>query len=84
MSYEDLLVMRPGVTFSEQGEAKVLVWAPKAEKVQMQFGEEGKALDLEQRDYGFWTLQTRALWPGDRYGFLLDGEGPFPDPATLY
>ncbi|SDH21356.1 maltooligosyltrehalose trehalohydrolase [Dyadobacter soli] len=84
MNYEDLLAMRPGITFSEDGEAQVLLWAPKAEKVQVQFGKEGNALDLEQRDYGFWTLQTRALWPGDRYGFLLDRKGPFPDPATLY
>lgn len=84
MSYEDLLAMRPGVTFSREGEAQVLVWAPKAKKVKLQFGMGGKALDLEQRAYGFWTLQTRALWPGDRYGFLLDGKGPFPDPATLH
>ncbi|MGN7885891.1 malto-oligosyltrehalose trehalohydrolase [Dyadobacter endophyticus] len=84
MSYEDLMAIRPGVTFNEQGEAQVLVWAPKAEQVQLLFGEETNILDLEQRDYGFWTLQTRALWPGDRYGFLLDGKGPYPDPATLY
>lgn len=84
MRYEDLMTMRPGVSFNEQGEAQVLVWAPKAKKVQLQFGEESKALFLEQKDYGFWMLQTRALWPGDRYRFLLDGKGPFPDPATLY
>ena len=84
MSYEDLMVMRPGVTFSVSGEAQVLVWAPKAEKVQLQFGKEATILDLEKRNYGFWILQTRALWPGDRYGFLLDGNGPFPDPASIY
>lgn len=84
MSYGDLTAMRPGVTFNSQGEAQVLVWAPKAEKVQLQFGAETQILDMEQKDYGFWTLQTRALWPGDRYGFLLDGNGPFPDPGTLY
>lgn len=84
MSYEDLMGMGPGVTFSKEGEAQVLVWAPKAGKVQLQFGEARNVLDLEQKEYGFWTLQTRALWPGDRYGFLLDGKGPVPDPATLY
>lgn len=84
MSYEDLMAMRPGVTFGEDGGAQVLVWAPKAEKVQLQFGNEAGVLDMEGQRYGFWTLQTRALWPGDRYGFLLDDKGPFPDPATLY
>lgn len=84
MSYEDLMHMRPGVRFSADGEARVLVWAPKAANVQLQFAEDAKVLDMEPNDYGFWTLQTRALWPGDRYGFLLDGKGPFPDPATLY
>ncbi|SEJ22434.1 maltooligosyltrehalose trehalohydrolase [Dyadobacter sp. SG02] len=84
MSYDDLMAMRPGVTFDARGEAQVLVWAPKAEKLQLQFGEEAKMLDMEPKDYGFWTLQTRALWPGDRYRFLLDGKGPYPDPATLY
>lgn len=84
MSYDDLMAVRPGVSFNEQGEAQVLVWAPKAEKVQLHFGEDAKILDLEPQDYGFWILHTRALWPGDRYGFLLDGKGPYPDPATLY
>lgn len=84
MSYDDLMALRPGVSFNEQGEAQVLVWAPKAEKVQLYFGSEANTLDLEAQDYGFWALQTRALWPGDRYGFLLDGRGPYPDPATLF
>jgi len=84
MSYEKWIGIRPGVTFSESGQAQVLVWAPKAEKVQLQFGKEHQTLDLEPADYGFWTLQTRALWPGDQYRFLLDGNGLFPDPATLY
>jgi maltooligosyltrehalose trehalohydrolase len=84
MSYDDLITMRPGVSFNEQGEGQVLVWAPKAKKVQLYFGESAHVLELDSRDYGFWTLQTRALWPGDRYGFLLDGEGPYPDPAALY
>jgi maltooligosyltrehalose trehalohydrolase len=89
MSYEELMEFRPGVAFNERGEARVLVWAPKAEKVQLQFGNPGseiagKILDLEKEAYGFWMLETRALWPGDKYGFLLDGEGPYPDPATLH
>ena len=57
MSYEDLMGMGPGVTFSKEGEAQVLVWAPKAGKVQLQFGEARNVLDLEQKEYGFWTLQ---------------------------
>ncbi|GGM88799.1 malto-oligosyltrehalose trehalohydrolase [Dyadobacter beijingensis] len=84
MSYADLLKLRPGVTFNAEGEAQVLVWAPKAETVQLVFGKSQQPLALEKHPYGFWVLHTRALWPGDRYGFLLDGEGPYADPATLH
>ncbi|MCF0069192.1 malto-oligosyltrehalose trehalohydrolase [Dyadobacter sp. CY261] len=84
MSYESLMQQRPGVTFSEQGEAQVLVWASKAEKVQMEFGGSAQPLDLEKGEYGFWTLETGKLLPGDRYSFLIDGQGPYPDPATLH
>ncbi|MGV3601659.1 MAG: malto-oligosyltrehalose trehalohydrolase [Dyadobacter fermentans] len=84
MSYDHLLVQRPGVTFDETGEAHVLVWAPEAEKVQLKLDETDHLLDLEKEAYGFWKLETRALAHGQQYSFLLDGEGPFPDPATLH
>lgn len=84
MKYEDLMKLRPGVTFNDRAEAQVVVWAAKAESVQIQFGAQKQPLDLEQGEYGFWTLQTRAIVPGDSYGFVLDGEGPFPDPATVH
>ncbi|WP_353720402.1 malto-oligosyltrehalose trehalohydrolase [Dyadobacter sp. 676] len=83
MSYEAMMGVRPGVTFNDRGEANVLVWAPKAEKVQLKFGD-SLPLDLEKGAYGFWTLETFALRPGDKYGFLLDDQGPLPDPATLH
>jgi maltooligosyltrehalose trehalohydrolase len=31
---------------------------------------------------GGWWVAARTAQPGDRYGFVLDGEGPFPDPRS--
>lgn len=84
MNYNDLMAMQPGVTFDAEGRARVLVWAPKAKKVALELKSSGELLDLDAREYGFRTLHTLALKPGDLYAFQLDGEGPFPDPATRH
>ncbi len=31
---------------------------------------------------GWWTAEVAAATPGCDYGYLLDGEGPFPDPRS--
>ena len=36
----------------------------------------GKAKD------GWWTAEVESAGPGSDYGFVLDGEGPFPDPRS--
>jgi maltooligosyltrehalose trehalohydrolase len=37
---------------------------------------------MERGPDGFHALFVAGLKPGARYGFLLDGQGPFPDPAS--
>ena len=32
---------------------------------------------------GWWTADVASAKAGDDYGFILDGEGPFPDPRSL-
>jgi maltooligosyltrehalose trehalohydrolase len=35
-------------------------------------------------DHGWWTLDAPEAGPGTDYGFVLDGDGPFPDPRSPY
>jgi maltooligosyltrehalose trehalohydrolase len=41
-----------------------------------------RALGLEAAAGGTFRGSSAAFRPGDRYGYLLDGAGPFPDPAS--
>ena len=69
--------------------SKFTVWAPKAQKVEIYIEEpiDGQhktyALPMEKQDTdGVWTVAVENARPGLRYGYLLDGEGPFPDPCS--
>lgn len=70
-----------GVSFSG-GLAEVFVWAPLKEKVEMLVNDTQK-IALSKDEFGYWRATTDQLQPGDRYSFLLDDKGSFPDPASL-
>jgi maltooligosyltrehalose trehalohydrolase len=55
------------------------VWAPHARDVKLTLN--GETLPLERRFDGWWQ-STRLPAHLDRYGFLVDDEGPFPDPRS--
>jgi maltooligosyltrehalose trehalohydrolase len=82
MKLEDGMLV-PGVRFDESGEASVVVWAPEAEEVKLQLQTSQEQVPLTQSDYGYWTLRTSALKPGDLYQFVVKTD-PLPDPATLW
>jgi len=56
------------------------VWAPRPKKVEVQVGAERHPL-IREPD-GWWSAEIAPAGVGDRYGFVLDGEGPFPDPRS--
>jgi maltooligosyltrehalose trehalohydrolase len=56
------------------------VWAPLPKIVEVQVGTQKQPM-LAQPD-GWWTAEVAAANVGDLYGFILDGEGPFPDPRS--
>ncbi len=58
------------------------VWAPLPHKVELQFGE--KRLPMRMEAGGWWSAVIKNARPGSDYGFLLDGEGPFPDPRSQF
>lgn len=71
-----------GVNFTEQWTAAIRVWAPLAKLCRLMVNGSVE-LDLLNEKYGYWTLKTDELKPGDQYRFLLDDQ-PYPDPAALY
>ena len=59
---------------------KFQVWATVPKKVELQLN--GKAIPMSHDDKGWWTAEVPEARAGDNYGFLLDAEGPFPDPRS--
>ena len=57
------------------------VWAPSAEKVELELDGERSAMQT-QGDGWFRTLDDPPA--GATYGFVLDGDGPFPDPRSQF
>lgn len=58
------------------------VWAPLAGDVALQIGE--KKLPLDVSGGGWWHIESKEAGPGIDYGYLVDGEGPFPDPRSAW
>jgi maltooligosyltrehalose trehalohydrolase len=56
------------------------VWAPLPKKVEVQIG--GKMFPMTAGPGGWWIVDVSSAKTGDDYGFVLDGEGPFPDPRS--
>ncbi|MFU8947802.1 malto-oligosyltrehalose trehalohydrolase [Mycetocola zhadangensis] len=59
------------------------VWAPSASRVDLVLGESSSPM-TRGRD-GWWVPASDNLMAKSEtdYGFLIDGEGPFPDPRSL-
>lgn len=56
------------------------VWAPAPGRVELVLGE--RCESMERRRDGWWEASVDT-GPGDvDYGFLVDGQGPFPDPRS--
>ncbi|HEY3860283.1 MAG TPA: malto-oligosyltrehalose trehalohydrolase [Verrucomicrobiae bacterium] len=58
----------------------IRVWAPAPKKVELAVQE--KRIPMERQDGGWWAAELTTLDAGGDYGFVLDGEGPFPDPRS--
>ena len=57
------------------------VWAPRALQVVVRVNGDDHAMS---RDADGWWTSERGMEEGDLYGYLVDGEGPFPDPRSAY
>lgn len=70
--------------------ARFEIWAPKAHKIELYLAVDGgeagqknhRAIDMQPGEQGWWRVEVPEAGPGTDYGFLVDGQGPFPDPRT--
>jgi maltooligosyltrehalose trehalohydrolase len=59
------------------------VWAPARQRVEVVFeGPAAGTFPLTPEPDGYFSGVVREAGPGTLYRFRLDGEGPFPDPAS--
>lgn len=56
------------------------VWAPFPKKVELQLNAD--VFPMKRGEGDWWTAEVPSAKPGDDYGFILDGEGPYPDPRS--
>jgi len=58
------------------------VWAPEHKDVRVRLNE--RQLPLQPDSHGHFSAYIPDAREGDHYSFFVDGEGPFPDPASRY
>lgn len=62
------------------------VWAPAAQTVEVIFDAPAKIPSrfLQRGENGYFAAVFPEITTGDRYRYRIDGQGPFPDPASRY
>ena len=77
---------RPSIGAIWSGRAtRFRVWAPQAKAVELVVESPGRCTYPMQPDAGgFFALERTEPGPGGRYRYLVDGAGPFPDPASRF
>jgi maltooligosyltrehalose trehalohydrolase len=58
------------------------VWAPSPDMVELAIGSERRP--MRRGDGGWWWLEVPDAGPGTDHGYVLDGEGPYPDPRSRW
>ena len=82
------LTWRPNLgAFGSGGCTAFRVWAPMRRRVELVLnpgGSPSRHRLLRRGDDGMFTATFADIAPGDLYAYVLDGEGPFPDPASRF
>jgi maltooligosyltrehalose trehalohydrolase len=69
------------------GEAVIRVWAPQSASVELVLEHARKASErfaMEKDSEGCFQVRLKTARPGGLYSFDVDGNGPWPDPASRY
>jgi len=74
-----------GSSYLGQGRTHFLVWAPRADKVEVHLvAPQERLLLLEKGARGYFAATFEGVEPGSLYFFRLDGRQEHPDPASRY
>jgi maltooligosyltrehalose trehalohydrolase len=60
------------------------VWAPTAERVELDRPGSVQPQAMQQADGGWWTVEVADAGPGTDYAFRVDGSDPLPDPRSSW
>lgn len=61
------------------------VWAPFANHVEIEITTQNKRrIEAEKMMYGYWKAEDSRVRKGDRYFYVLNGNGKLPDPASRF
>jgi len=72
-----------GCAHIDGGRCEFLVWAPRAEKVELHVVSPSERLiEMCREERGYYRALVEGLKPGDRYFYRLDGKTDRPDPAS--
>lgn len=72
-----------GANYTGHNVCKFSVWAPLAEKVQVEIISPDKRLiNLKKEEYGYWKGTAENIRPGSQYYIVLNKEVRRPDPAS--
>lgn len=66
----------------ESDGARFRVWAPESTSVELVIEGRDDGPPLGPEEDGYWVATVPGLEAGLLYGYRLDGEGPYPDPAA--
>jgi maltooligosyltrehalose trehalohydrolase len=67
------------------GRCRFRVWAPQAERVEVEIrGERARSISLEPDGGGYFAVEAEGVGPGDLYLIRLDGKEGRPDPASRF
>ncbi len=58
------------------------VWAPRSKRLEVEVNR--RRFPMEREANGWWSGQIASAGPGNDYGFMVDGEGPLPDPRSSW
>ncbi len=73
-----------GATYLGDGTCDLLVWAPAAERVEVEVGDPpSRTVELTPRRRGYHRAALDDVAPGTRYRYRLDGGEPLADPASM-
>lgn len=77
---EDESGVTEAATGERRDEVEVRVWAPAASEMAVVVDD--RPLPMTAGSWGWWGRSIPARPEGTEYAFLVDGEGPFPDPRS--